>query len=225
MDRKEIKERAKSFAFQNKWNIWKPFLILIGISFGVELILALLGYGPKLVEVAIDDNGLTFYRMETSSAYDFITSLVGIASIPLSFGVVYYIMNLIRGNKMDIKEIFSKYKYFLPLFILSLLIGLFTFLWSLLLIIPGIIFAFKMAMAGFIAADELDENTKPKDVMNKSKEMMDGHKWEYFVFNLSFIGWYLLIGITFGIAAIWVVPYVQTANIMYYDKLKELKNV
>ena len=47
MDRKEIKERAKSFAFQNKWNIWKPFLILIGISFGVELILALLGYGQN----------------------------------------------------------------------------------------------------------------------------------------------------------------------------------
>ena len=54
--------------------------------------------------------------------------------------------------------------------------------------------------------------------------MMDGHKWEYFVFNLSFIGWYLLCGITFGIAAIWVVPYVTTANVMYYEKLKKLKN-
>ena len=62
MDRKEIKERAKSFAFQNKWNIWKPFLILIGISFGVELILALLGYGPKLVEVALMD--LQFIKLK-----------------------------------------------------------------------------------------------------------------------------------------------------------------
>ena len=77
-------------------------------------------------------------------------------------------------------------------------------------------------MSGFIMADELDENTKPMEVLDKSKSMMEGHKWEYFVFNLSFIGWFLLIPITLGIVLIWLIPYIQTANIMYYEKLKEL---
>ena len=163
-------------------------------------------------------------QMVSNPVYDTVTSITAIATIPLSFGLIYYIIHLIHGNKLEIKDLFSKYKFFIPLFLLILAIAVFTFLWSLLLIIPGIIYAFKVAMAQYIAAEEVNENTKVMDVINKSKTMMDGHKWEYFVFNLSFIGWYLLCGITFGIAAIWVVPYVTTANVMYYEKLKKLKN-
>lgn len=222
MDRKEIKERAKKFAFQNKWNIWKPFLFIMGISLAVELFLTLIGHGPQYVEVGLEDGFMT-YKMVTTPLYDVVTALLGILLIPMGVGACYYIMQLVRGKRVEFSEIYSKYKYFVPLVILTFLIGLFTCLWLVLLIIPGIIYAFKVAMAGYIAADELDENTKPMDVINKSKKMMDGHKWEYFVFNLSFIGWFLLIPFTLGIILIWLVPYIQTANIMYYEKLKELK--
>ena len=50
-------------------------------------------------------------------------------------------------------------------------------------------------------------------------EMMEGHKWEYFVLGLSFIPWYLLCGITLGIASIWVVPYIQTTLAEYHVRL------
>ena len=79
-----------------------------------------------------------------------------------------------------------------------------------------------MAMAEFIIADEVNENIKAKYVMDKSTKMMDGHKWEFFVFELSFIGWYFLCGLTFGIAAIWAVPYIQVAHALYYEKLKAI---
>lgn len=125
-------------------------------------------------------------------------------------------------KKLEIKDLFSKYKLILPIFVITFLVGLFTTLWTLLLIIPGIIYAFKVAMVQYLLADELTNETGYMELIKRSKKMMDGHKWEFFVFNLSFFGWYLLIAITFGIAAIWVVPYVTTAQIMYYDELKKL---
>ena len=73
-----------------------------------------------------------------------------------------------------------------------------------------------------LLADELTNETGYMELINRSKKLMDGHKWEYFIFNLSFIGWDLLIIATLGIAAIWVVPYETTAKIMYYDELKKL---
>ena len=215
MDRVEIKERAKKFAFQNKLNIWKPFLIIIGISFVVGFVLGILGYTPDYLE-----NG----TMVTNPVYDTVTGILTIVLLPLSVGATYYVINLIRGRQMDINEIFSKYKYFLPILVITFLVGLFTALWTILLIIPGIIYAFKVAMVPYLMADELDENTKYMELIDKSKEMMNGYKFDYFVFNLSFIGWILLIPITFGIASIWVVPYVITANAMYYEKLKEKHN-
>ena len=99
-----------------------------------------------------------------------------------------------------------------------------TTLWTLLFIIPGIIYAYKVIMTTMILADTADQNTSYKQVINTSKEMMDGYKFDYFVFELSFIGWALLCIVTCGIALIWVYPYVQIANVMYYKELKKLKN-
>lgn len=222
MDRKEIKSKAKEFAFKNKWKIWKPLLIIVGISAVVGIVLEILGYGPKTVQVGFNQNSFIFYKTQTNPTYDVVESILGIALLPLIIGVMYYIMNLIKGKELDIKEVFSKYKYFLPIFIVTLLCGLFTALWTVLLIIPGIIYAIKIAMVPYLMAEEVNENTKFKEITLKSKKMMEGHKWEYVVFNLSFIGWILLSFVTFGIALIWVIPYIQTANIMYYEKLKEL---
>ena len=63
---------------------------------------------------------------------------------------------------------------------------------------------------------------KEEKAYKVSEKMMDGHKWEYFVFQLSFIGWYLLCGLTLGILYIWVLPYVTVANTMWYEELKKI---
>ena len=88
-----------------------------------------------------------------------------------------------------------------------------------LLVIPGIIIALMLSMCNYLLADG---RTDIWQIIKDSAAMMKGHKWEYFVFGLSFIGWILLCGITLGIAAIYVVPYMSVAQCVWYDKLKAL---
>ncbi len=58
------------------------------------------------------------------------------------------------------------------------------------------------------------------DAITESRKMMDGHKMDLFILGLSFIGWLLLVYVTFGIAAIWVGPYMQTTYANFYKMLK-----
>ena len=57
------------------------------------------------------------------------------------------------------------------------------------------------------------------DALKASREMMKGYKWDYFVFELSFIGWIILGVFTLGILYIWLIPYMQVASVLYYEKL------
>ena len=81
-------------------------------------------------------------------------------------------------------------------------------------------------MVGYLLADINDNNvTNANRILRKSQEMMNGYKFDYFIFQLSFIGWQILCAITFGIAYIYVIPYFTFANIVYYEKLKELRRI
>ena len=218
MDRVEIKKEAKEFAFKNKWNIWKPILIICLIEVLVGLVLSLCGLGVQETTVKVFEFDVVSYQLTPVAAV--VELVLNILLMPLMIGLNYYHLNLVRGKTVDTKDLFSKYKYLLPIFVITLLVGIFTALWTLLLIIPGIIYAFSVAMVPYLLADELDESTGYMDLINRSREMMKGHKLDYFIFELSFIGWYLLVGITFGIASIWVVPYNLVANIKFYERLK-----
>ena len=97
---------------------------------------------------------------------------------------------------------------------------LFSFLWSLLFFIPGIIKGFSYAMAPYILAD--CPNVKAKDALKLSMRIMKGHKWELFVFELSFLGWGILSALTFGILEIFYVgPYMQSSYATYYLEVRE----
>lgn len=210
MDRKAIKAKAKEFAFKNKWNIWKVFLVYILIS-------GLLGgvAGFIMGFLGVDTEGLVF---------NLVTYLIQLAVIPMIIGYTAYLIKLVRGEQMTIKDaLLSKYSIFVLILVANIVVSLCGTLWTLLLVVPGVIYAYKMAMVNYILADDLPENTTWKDVLDKSKEMMEGHKMDYFVFELSFFGWFLLSGLTFGIALIWVLPYVEIATVMYYEELKKIK--
>lgn len=98
------------------------------------------------------------------------------------------------------------------------LMGLFIFLWTLLLVIPGIIKAFSYAMTPYI----LDEHPElsASQAIDRSREMMRGHKFDLFWLYLSFIGWFFLAILTCGIGFFWLVPYVQTSVAAFYYDLK-----
>ena len=98
------------------------------------------------------------------------------------------------------------------------LMYLFIVLWSLLLIIPGIIKAFSYSMTQFI----LEENPElsANEAIDHSRAMMKGHKFDLFWLLLSFIGWGILCIFTFGIGYIWLTPYVNTSVAAFYEDVK-----
>lgn len=132
-------------------------------------------------------------------------------------GYCKFLLKLHDGKDADIKDLFSEFGRFREGFLLSLLTAIYTFLWTLLFIIPGIIAVYKYAMAPFI----LQENKEmtAKEAITASKELMDGHKFELFCLGLSFIGWAFLCLLTLGIGALWLYPYENAAYAAFYRNL------
>ncbi len=123
----------------------------------------------------------------------------------------------------DSKPVFSMLgfgfkKCWLRSVLLKFLSGLFIGLWTLLLIIPGIIKSYSYAMANYIMAE--NPEISALDAITKSRKLMDGHKFELFVLDLSFFFWYLLVAITFGLAMIYVGPYMEAAKTNFYLNIK-----
>lgn len=99
--------------------------------------------------------------------------------------------------------------------------GLLVELWSLILIIPGIVKSYAYSMSFFVLAD--NPEMSQSEARAESVRLMEGNKMRMFLLTLSFIGWYLLSALTFGILLFWVIPYVNVTIACFYDELKESK--
>ncbi|ERJ12823.1 DUF975 family protein [Haloplasma contractile] len=143
---------------------------------------------------------------------------IGILIEPVFMGGTFLVCTVIlKERKVDFNLLFHYFKdlnhaaKLLAVYLLNLLI---VFAGLLLFIIPGIIFSYQYSQAVYVMAD--NPEMKVWEAMKKSKELMVGHKLELFVFYLSFIGHVLLIIITFGLYAIYAVPYIKAACVNYY---------
>lgn len=137
---------------------------------------------------------------------------------PLTLGTAYIYLNLTRGFDPDVNILFSGFQRFVDALVLNLLISVFTFLWSLLLVVPGIIKAISYSQAYYILAEHPEMSGK--EALDESIAMMDGHKMDYFVLVLSFFPWLLLCGITCGLASLYVVPYMTATLVNFYEAVK-----
>ncbi|TSC70247.1 MAG: hypothetical protein CEO12_451 [Parcubacteria group bacterium Gr01-1014_46] len=151
----------------------------------------------------------------------------GIASFiiagPLSLGLAMFTLSISRNKELKVAQIFDGFKNFSEAFLAHLLRTVFTVLWALLLIVPGIVAAISYSMIFFIIAD--DPNIGAGEAIKKSKKMMYGHKWKYFKLLLSFLGWALLCILTLGIGFLWLAPYVQVSTAKFYEDVKNLESV
>ena len=99
-------------------------------------------------------------------------------------------------------------------FLKSLFIGL----WSLLFVIPGVIKAYEYRMVPYLLAEHPEMSSG--EIFARSKEMMQGNKWDTFVLDISFVGWVLLSGITLGVLYIfWVGPYIAATDAALYHRI------
>jgi len=169
---------------------------LVGNRLGLLLVLVVVG----IIASAISATGIGFL----------LTPIITVA-------VFYCIKHLLQNKKLVVETLYNQFKSFehaLKMIAVGLLVEVIIFVGLILLIIPGIIFAYAYSQALRIIAENPDMEIM--EGLRKSKEMMKGHKWELFVFQLSFIGHFLLTVITFGIYGFYFLPYYQTCQVNYY---------
>ena len=141
-----------------------------------------------------------------------------VVSGPLILGYCLVYLSFVRTRDMRLSQLFEGFQRFVNAFLAYLLRAIFILLWTLLLIIPGIIAGLSYGQTFFILADNPD--MEGLAAITKSKELMRGHKWRLFCLGCRFIGWTLLGIITLGIGFLWIVPYFQTCLTIFYEDLK-----
>jgi uncharacterized membrane protein len=141
-----------------------------------------------------------------------------LVSGPLIMGISLFSLSISRNREFKLEQLFEGFRRFGRSLAAYLLVVLFTLLWSLLLIVPGIIAAISYSQIFFILVD--DEMISASDAMKKSKKMMYGYKWKYFCLGLRFIGWMLLSILTLGIGFLWLFPYIHVSTAKFYDDIK-----
>ena len=141
---------------------------------------------------------------------------------PMTVGGVRFTLAVSRKGKPEIGQLFSGFDRFGTHLAAYLLQTIFVALWTLLLIIPGIIAALSYSMTYFIIAE--DSSISASDAITKSKKMMKGNKWKLSCLGFRFIGWFLLAMLTFGIGLLWVGPYIYVSYAQFYDDLKTAKD-
>ena len=189
MTRAELKENAKS---QIKGKIGKLFLVTLIIC-GISFICSLIPYVGSIAEFCF--------------------------AVAFSISLIMIYLKLTRNEDFEIGEVFEGFHIFGKAIWLELLMAVFTFLWSLLLFIPGIIKGYAYSMAPYILVE--NPNMTANDAIKESMRIMNGHKMDLFVLQLSFIGWMFLTGLTFGILGIYTVPYMNATFANFYNSIKD----
>ena len=157
-------------------------------------------------------------RNRTISAVSFTVVGAIIVLGPLTYGVSKVFLHLVYGEPIRLEMMFDGFRDdFGGTLLLGLMETIFIFLWSLLFFIPGIIKSYSYAMSYYIKADHPEYDWQA--CINGSKRMMQGHKWELFVLDLSFIGWVIVGMLTCGIGMLWVTPYMECTRANFYAYL------
>lgn len=148
----------------------------------------------------------------------------GIISIfvygPLSTGLSKCFLDVSRKHQVDIKTLFYGFENdFVQSFLIGLMTALFTFLWSLLFIIPGIVKYYAYSMAYYVKCDNPTYDWK--QCLDESQRITKGKKWKLFCLDLSFIGWIFVCTFTCGIGTLWVNPYMYASKTSFYESIKE----
>ena len=193
MDRAALKAKAKMDIRGKIWNLLGVSLIIYIVIFAISFIL---GFIPGVGSL-----------------------LAVIVSAPLTLSLIKIYLAIANEDKTpQIADAFCGYDDWKSAMKLYLLMLVYVFLWSLLLLIPGIIKSYAYSQAYFILAE--NKGMSAREALRRSEQMMNGRKMDFFILSLSFIGWSLLGALTFGIAYIWILPYMQATYANFYNSIK-----
>jgi len=174
----------------------------------------------SLLSTAVEGIGFIF----PGDVFSLIGSIIFIIVCgPLNYGLKFVFTKVNRKEKSDVGDLFCGFNgNFSNKISAGVSIYIYTFLWSLLLIIPGIVASYSYSMTYYIMID--NPNMNANDAIKRSKEMMKGHKMQLFMLDLTFIGWILLGILSLGIGMFWVSAYMETARARFYEALAGTPN-
>ncbi len=145
---------------------------------------------------------------------------IGALVIPgLTISLIAIYQMMANGQKPGVGDMFCRIGTLGKAWWLNILTAFFIFLWSMLFCIPGIVKTYAYSMAPYVLAE--NPNMKAREALKVSKRITKGHKWELFVLQLSFFWWHLLGAITFGLAYIYVIPYMNATMVNFYNEIKD----
>ena len=221
---------------QGKWKI----AVLVGLV--ASMLGAVESMGPEVkfkieesnVKASFEFAGQTIFSTGGSVNFDLGTLMAGsftyIMIAILIMGVFYFVLgsvinvgyakfnlNLVDKLEGTFENLFAYFSYWKNVAVMRLFRGIYTFLWSLLFVIPGIIASYSYAMTEYILAEHPEISAD--EAIDLSKQMMDGNRWRLFCLDFSFIGWDILCGLTLGIGYLWLTPYKQTARAAFYREV------
>lgn len=190
---------------------WGTFVLMTFLMLVIQTILQIPGYIGSLLEVLSPENVLA------SLSFSNISNILSLLALPLSWGLTVSLLRNHREESVDLENLFDGFRggRYTRVFCALFLVNLFTFLWTLLLIIPGIIKAFSYALTPYIIMDEPELTAK--QAIARSCEIMQGRRWKLFCLYLSFIGWGILCLLTFGIGFLWLAPYMNASIAAFYE--------
>lgn len=230
--RKELKQAAKK-TLNGRWGaaVGVNLVYSLPVMLSMWLYTMLLAVMGVMLATTMNSADTTTYESSSSwlfTGIQFGSSLLfGWLITLLCVGVSFTMLDWARGKKKPagdgLIQAFTQ-KYFLGTSCLFVLIGIFTWLWSLLLVIPGWIKKFSYSQAYYLYKDDVEAGRKAKsytEYITASRKLMDGHKWELFTIHLSLLGWALLAALTGGIGYLWYFPYRNQILAEFYKSLAD----
>ena len=216
----------RDLARENLRGNWKPSILTAMVACLLGGMVAGSSFIPN-ININLDEQSmmalyqqypfLLRFSLVTGATTSVLSLLHFILGGVIQLGYAHYLLNQHDRREFQFKDLFSKFDYFGAGFCQAFLRGLYTFLWSLLFIIPGIIANYRYAMTPFIMAEHPELTAS--EAIRVSKRMMNGHKWELFCLEFSFIGWSILCALTLNIGNIFLNPYINASCAAFYRQI------
>jgi uncharacterized membrane protein len=204
----DLKQQARQ-ALANKW----------GLAVVVTLLYAIFNYlVPNGIEWLLSGGNL---GPSEPTMPQVVSGLISILLAPLTIGLTWYFMDLFDGERARWTHLFEPFDVsnYLRMLGSVLLLWLYSFLWTLVFIIPGIVKSLAYSQTFFVMKDHPEMTIN--EAITRSRQLMNGYKWRYFFFTLSFIGWFFLAVLTMGIGFLWLLPYYYMSCVAFYRFLVE----
>lgn len=204
-DRIRIKENGKLHYQNNKWQNVLVILINVLIAGGVQVI----------VRVSNQEAFLMMFMSLVSIAVTILLTNI------VAMGSATWFHRSIKTEGLKMEEMFWTFKEdYGGNVLMMFLISLYTALWSMLFVVPGIVKGYSYSLAMYIKSE--NPNIPASKAIELSTRMTNGHKMDLFVLDMSFIGWEILSAFTLNILGIlYVMPYQYAAKAFAYEEIKE----